>query len=61
MQEGAVVSSVEFQLMRATCPKCGSKNIEVVWNCSEPEILRYECRDCKEVRREYSPVQRGPR
>jgi predicted RNA-binding Zn-ribbon protein involved in translation (DUF1610 family) len=61
MEEAGTVSSVEFQLVRSACPKCGSKNIEIVWNCSEPEILRYECRDCNEVTREHSPVQRGPR
>ena len=44
-----IIDSRAIRLRHSSCPKCGSKNIEIVWKCEDPENVSYECLDCKEV------------
>ncbi len=47
-----VVHAVAMRIKHSVCPKCGSKNITIVWKCEDPDAVSYECPDCKEVTRE---------
>ena len=50
--EPGLIQAVGFRIKHTHCPKCGSENIEVIWRCTEPEIVSYECRECEQVTRE---------
>ena len=47
-----VLDHVAIRIKHDSCPKCGSKNIVVTWRCGKPNVVSYECLDCKEVHEE---------
>ena len=50
--EDFIVDSVAIRIKHNSCPKCGSKNIEIVWRCEDPDVVSYECLDCKTITKE---------
>lgn len=41
-----IIDSVAMRLIWL-CPFCRSEDIHAVWSCEKPEIVSYDCQDCK--------------